>query len=241
MQTHRLLTLASLTAFSLAAIAAARAGTVVEAGDAGQTLITAQDASTVAATQINGSLANPSDADLYRIYISSPSTFSATTVNDVTNAGGFGVDTELSLFDAAGHGVATNDDASGITLDSTLPAGNALYSSLSSGYYFLGISSSGNEAINSNSQLIFSGYPGGDTTAVRGPASGLNPTVLSTFNSNEYDTTTFGPYEIDLTGTSAAPNASSAPEPSQTAALAFTALGLGGLLLRARKKKAQAS
>ena len=32
---------------------------------------------------------------------------------------------------------------------------------------------------------------------------------------------------------------SSAPEPSQTAGLAFTALGVGGLLLRARKKKAQ--
>ncbi len=34
---------------------------------------------------------------------------------------------------------------------------------------------------------------------------------------------------------------SSAPEPSQMAGMAFTALGLDGLLLRARKKKAQAS
>ena len=44
-------------------------------------------------------------------------------------------------------------------------------------------------------------------------------------------------FEIDNLGVS---NASAAPEPSQLAGLGFTALGLGALLLRARRRKAQA-
>lgn len=209
---------------------AARAQTVLEAGDADQTLRTAQDLSASSVATIMGSIADPDDADLYRIYINSPSTFSASTVNAATDAGG--VDTQLSLFDAAGHGVATNDDASNFSFDSNLPAGNALYSGLSAGYYYLGISSSGNEAVNSASQLLFNRDPSGGTQAVRGPASGLNPTVFSAFNSNEYDTSSFGSYEIDLTGASAA-----VPEASTTVSFSLLlALGLGGFAVARRRK-----
>lgn len=224
----------ALVVLGLVSSPAAYAQTVFESGDAGQTLSTAQSISTAGVSRIIGSLNNPSDADLYRLYISSPATFSASTINAVTDASG--IDTELSLFDAAGHGLATNDDASGFTIDSNLPAGNALYSSLTPGYYYLGISASENEAINSASQLIFQGYPGGDTTAVRGAASGLNPTVLFNFNSNEYDTSSFGSYEIDLTGTSAP---AAVPEASTTVSFGvLLVLGMGGLVIAARKKNA---
>jgi hypothetical protein len=224
-------TVLALVVMGLVSSPAAHAQTVFETGDAGQTLSTAQSISTAGVSKIIGSLNNPSDADLYRLYISSPATFSASTINAVTDASG--IDTELSLFDAAGHGLATNDDASGFTIDSNLPAGNALYRSLAPGYYYLGISASENEAINSASQLIFQGYPGGDTTAVRGAASGLNPTVLFNFNSNEYDTTSFGSYEIDLTGTSAP---AAVPEVSTTVSLGLLlALGLSGILIAKKK------
>jgi hypothetical protein len=50
----------------------------------------------------------------------------------------------------------------------------------------------------------------------------------------------FGAYrELGVYGTASTPSA--APEPSQMAGMGFTVLGLGGLLLRARKRKAGAS
>ncbi len=52
-----------------------------------------------------------------------------------------------------------------------------------------------------------------------------------TANHVAYDNLTFG----------AAPAASAAPEPSQMAGLGLTALGLGGLLLHARKRKVQSA
>jgi hypothetical protein len=150
-------------------------------------------------------------------------TFSATTNNVATNLSG--VDTALFLFNSNGMAIATNDDASGTTLDSTLPAGNALYASLAAGTYYLGISTSGNEAINSASQLLFAGYPGGDTTAVRGAVAEINPTTEANFNGNSFDTTTSGAYEIDLTSAATAFNPAIVPEPST-----WVLLALGGLI-----------
>ena len=171
-----------------------------ESSDAGQTLAAAKSTGTNATTPlqaITGSLGSASDADLYAITITSAGAFSATT-NNVASSN---LDTAIFLFSASGAAIATNDDAPGGTsFDSTLPAGNALYATLTPGTYFIGISSSGNEAVNTASQLLFAGYPGGDTTAVRGTATGLNPATESTFNGNESDPTTFGGYEIDFTG-----------------------------------------
>ena len=103
------------------------------------------------------------------------------------------------------------------------------------GTYYLGISESGNEPINTASQLLFQGYPGGDTTAVRGAARGLNPTTESTFNSNEFDTTTSGAYEIDLTSAATAdnPNApTTVPEPSTWAVVGASCAALAFLRRR---------
>ncbi len=229
---------ASFTTIASTSHAATALTTFTETADAGQTLKTAAATASTAApagsplTTIFGSLSTASDADLYAITISTPSTFSASTVNSVT--GTSGLDTALFLFNASGVAIATNDDASGgASVDSSLPSGNTLYANLMSGVYYLGIGSSGNEAINSASQLLFAGYPGGDTTAVRGTASGLNPTTLSTFNSNEFDTTTSGAYEIDLTSTATAANPA-VPEPSTWAAFVLGGIAAGFAILRRR-------
>ncbi len=183
---------------------------------------------------ITGTFANASDADLYAIRITTPGSFSASTVNSASAA----QDTALFLFNSSGVAIATNDDASGTSLDSSLPSGNSLYANLTAGTYYIGISESGNEAINLNSQLLFNGYPGGDTTAVRGAASGLNPTTLRTFNSNEFDTTTFGAYEIDLTSAATAVNPNAVPEPSTWVALGLGSFAAGVTILRRRSSRA---
>jgi hypothetical protein len=216
-----------LAVFSLGLSAnALRAQVFVEglATDAGQTLPTADSTAVVAAgvplTTIVGTFGTATDADLFAIQITSTGTFSATTNNAATTASG--VDTALFLFNANGMAIATNDDAAGgTTLNSTLPAGNVLYASLAAGTYYLGVSTSGNEPINSVSQLLLAAYPGGDTTAVRGAAVETNPTTEANFNGNSFDTTTAGAYEIDLTGAATAFNPLLVPEPATWALLAL--------------------
>ena len=217
-----------------------RAQVFVETTDAGQTLATADSTAVgvagLALTEITGTFSSVTDADLFAITITTPSTFSATTNNAATNLGG--QDTALFLFDASGHAIATNDDAAGgLTTDSTLPAGNSLITSLAAGTYYLGISESGNEPINTASQLLFAGYPGGDTTAVRGPASGLNPTTEANFNGNTYYGGA-GAYEIDLTSAATAFNPNAVPEPSTWAALALGSIAAGFTILRRRSSRA---
>jgi hypothetical protein len=55
-------------------------------------------------TKIRGTIGGANDVDVYAIYISDPSTFSATTI------GGTTLDTALWLFDEDGKGVVYNDD-----------------------------------------------------------------------------------------------------------------------------------
>ena len=222
---------ATVVAASLfALVGTSQAVTFPEPGDAGQTLATAQYTgtnNTTSLTMITGTFNGTNDADLYVIDITNPATFYATTVNTATNVGG--QDTALFLFSATGVAIATNDDSSGTSTDAALPSGNTLYASLGAGTYYLGISESGNEAVNSANQLLFNGYPGGDTTAVRGAASGVNPTTLATFNGNSFGGGA-GAYEIDLG--SVATDAA-VPEPS-TWIVVVASLGALGFLRRHR-------
>ena len=114
------------------------------------------------------------------------------------------------------------------------PAGTTVNSSftatLAAGTYYFGISLSGNEPVNSNNQLLFAGYPGGDTTATRGAASGLNPTTLSTFNGQYLLPTDVGTYSVAITN--------AVPEPSTWAALALGSLAAGATILRRRSVRA---
>ena len=205
--------------------------------DAGQTLadaaVTAGPSDTSPLTTITGSFNAATDADLYVIKISSPGTFSATTVNTASS----GVDTALFLFAIDGSPIATNDDApGGASTDSTLPAGDTLYANVTAGTYYLGISQSGNEPINANAVLLFAAIPGGDSTAIRGPAANLSPAAESTFNGLDYSGTT-GDYEIDLTGVEY--DTAAVPEPATWTGLLLGAFAAGfTLLLRRRQKRA---
>jgi hypothetical protein len=212
------------------------AGMFTETSDAGDTLATA-DATGSMGTQLTtifGSLQSTgTDADLYVIDITSPATFSASTNNTMTNTGftygsnNLVLDTSLFLFDASGNAVAANDDTSGSILTSTISGAQL---NLTAGIYYLGISITGNEPVNSANQLLFA--TNDDATAVRGPETfnNLNPTTLSTFNSNNYDDEN-GNYQIDLTGVDAA------PEPSSWAAAALGASLVAYLSLRRGRRR----
>lgn len=202
-----------------------------EAGDAGQTLGTAQNTGLLAGqplTTIYGSLLSATDIDLFAINITAGMTFSATTLNTITGAQS--LDTALFLFDSSGRPVYANDDANGLSLGSTLPMGNT-FSPTTTGLYYLAISLSGSEPVNFANQLLFS-TSGGDTTAIRGP----NP--IATGPLVNWDTslvngggTTFpAAYEIDLTS-----SATTVPEPSTVALYVAGSLFL--LQLRARRKQ----
>ena len=194
-----------------------------ELGDAGQTLGGAQTTGPVGGltlTTIAGSISGINDADLYIFRITNTTTFSATTVNAVTT--GSALDTALFLFNSLGAPIYTNDDASGVSVQSNLPAGTEVSMTLNPGIYILGISVTGNEPINLSGQLLFAGFPGGNSTAVRGPAGGINPNSLSNFN-NQGSFAQSGAYNITLT---ASQTASAIPEPSVTALLVVAAAGL---------------
>ena len=120
-----------------------------------------------------------------------------------------------------------DDDASGLSLQSTLPAGNAL-GPVTIGIYYLAISLSGNEPVNFANQLLFAT---GASTDVRGPnaiASGpetnFDPSLVAPGSPT-------GAYEIDLTGAVTA-----VPEPSVPATFILGSLVSAGIFF-ARKRR----
>jgi len=83
---------------------------------------------------ITGSLASPTDVDMYAIFITGGGNFSATTVGLTTD-----VDTQLTLFDSSGIGIYSNDDFATDNHQSTLPAFDPLTPTIP-GLYYLAIS-----------------------------------------------------------------------------------------------------
>ena len=218
-QAHKALAAGLVTAASMGMAGVLQAQVFTEAGDAGQTLATAAvtDLTTTPAT-INGTIGTATDADLYEIYLASPATFSATVTSTA------GIDTALFLFDASGNPLVANDDSSNTSFNPTLPAGSTFTASLAAGNYYLGISLSGNEPVNSADQLLFTTDQ--PTTAVRGAASGLNPTTEADFNGGTFVDET-GPYSIAV----------SVPEPS-TYALLVSGVAAAAVTLVHRRRRA---
>ena len=131
----------------------------VETGDAGQLPGTAKPAiGTGVLETISGSLASQ-DIDLYKIVITDPASFSATTLGTAA------FDTQIWLFHLNGTGIAANDDT-GINLYSTLPAGNPLYSGLLAGEYLLGITAFDNDPLSGGVAM----FGGCGFSAVCGPS-----------------------------------------------------------------------
>ncbi|WP_218079391.1 PEP-CTERM sorting domain-containing protein [Anthocerotibacter panamensis] len=186
-----------------------QAAAFTEIGDAGESIstatITSAASTSVPLTNIFGSLASASDADLFLINVTDISAFSATTVNSDTS-----VDTQLFLFSSTGQAIYFNDDdPGGLSLQSTLPAGSLL-GPTSTGLYYLGIAPLGYDPIDFASQLLFVlGAP----TDVLGPATS---NTLSSFFPSFLGSG--GTYTINLTGATAA-----VPEPASV--MGFLALG----------------
>ncbi len=138
-------------------------------------------------TQITGQFTNKYAA-LYRIHISDPASFSASTVNYTTQ----GVDSRLYLFTLAGVGIASNDDGDSGETRATLPLGNSLYAGLSPGDYLIGISIFDTAPYGTDSNLIFPDI----TNGVNGPG---DTAALYTWGEDAEGNQ--GSYEIDFTGT----------------------------------------
>jgi hypothetical protein len=181
-----------------------------EIGDAGHLLGTAQSTNGAGSlTSIAGTLSSGTDVDLFRIYISSPAAFSASTI------GGASFDTQLFLFNAGGFGVYANDDSVGLL--SRLPAGHA-NSPTSTGLYYLGISQYNRDPFSSGG-LIF---PSSPFTGVFGPTG---PGGALPLNSWSGSSGSGGGYTITLTGASFSHTAS-LPAPASCLLLGSCLAGL---------------
>ena len=234
-------TAAALLALGFAA-SSAQAQTWTKTGNPGNLPSTAQiTLGTGSLDTIIGSLTTTSTAstasrpDLFQIYITGASAFSATTISFDTTI----YDTQLFLFDSTGAGVYANDDTTDFAKGATLnPTGL-----LTPGLYFLGVSSYG--AIpRSGTGAAFDMFPNtfddttGDVsfTGLKTPtAAGANSLTNWSLSGADVET---GTYSISLTGTTyAAP----VPEASTLISFGVPALLVLAVLVRRRVKPAAAS
>ncbi len=229
---QKMIKAAALAGFVLTAASAAFATPVsyTEVGDAGDIVTGAVQTVTGAAgsavTSIKGSLtatAGITDGDAFKIYISAPSAFSASTTGFTPGRNSF--DSELFLFNLDGTGIVMNDDdPAGTGEQSSIAAGNAFTDGLSAGYYYLLITGQGMNPTSAGG-LIFPSWTDGttDPTGLYGPNPGASAITGFGGNSNEG-----GAYSIALSGVSIAPAVGTVPEPG-TLGLGLTA----GLMLLA--------
>lgn len=209
---------------SVALVSSASAVTWTEVGDAGQSIATSQSTAPPGQvlSSIFGSFLSATDIDIFTISITNPAAFSATTLVGTNGA----LDTQLYLFNSSGRPVYMNDDdAGGLSLQSTLPAANAL-GPQTAGIYYLAITLSDNEPVNLVNVFLFQS---GLSTDVRGP----NPVAtgpLANWDSSGVagDSPFAGGYQINLTG------AMTVPEPST---IALCAIGTFGILRIVRRRK----
>ena len=208
-----------IAALALGAATSAQAAAVFNEGgtDAGQTLGTATTfLGSGPIDAIRGT--TDGDADLFAIYLTAGTAFSATTTASTGLDFNF-FDTVLYLFDAAGKGLIGNDDDGDVggsqsTLSNYIPT--------VSGLYYLAITGASYTPVSGGSPIFPSLLGAGGNVAAN---PGAGPLTGWSSLTNE-----FGDYEIQLVGASAAA-ASDVPEPGSLL-LAGAALGVAGLIRR---------
>jgi len=156
---------------------------------------------------------------MYRIHISVPIDFSATTVGTVGAPGLQLQNSQLFLFDAAGFGVYGRDDDTG-TFRTTLPAANALGPQIA-GDYFLVITGFNRDPISAGG-LIFPSSPNATLFGPTGPGGALS---VSGYNGLEAALASRGNYTINLTGAEFA-SVATIPEPGTVLLFCVSVFGV---------------
>ncbi len=198
-----------------------------EVGDAGQLLGTAQEPTGDGRLRnIYGTISTTNDVDLYKLYISNPTTFSA-AVNSTSGD----LDSALVLFNEGGYALYGNDDAMLGTRDAGLPAGN-VHGPQAPGWYHLAVIPLGTPPVSGigftpdhymfpnvsapYTQILTATGPGGAS-----PLTGWAPVDNLAINEE---------YRLRLSGVEVSP----VPEP-ETYAMLLAGLGLIGTMVRRRK------
>lgn len=153
-------------------------------------------------------------SDMFKIQLNSASLFTATAFG-ATNP----FNPQLFLFDSSGAGLFANDDAPANASNAEIQA------SLQAGIYFLGISKSDSDPLNSAGQEIF---PDSPITGLVTP-SGANP-IFASWSGGPAGVRS---YQIDLSATSA-------PTSVPTPALLPGLLAFGAGIVRKRRESAAA-
>jgi hypothetical protein len=183
--------LAILSLLALAPVAAA----ADEDGDAGDLPATAQDLAGAGVETINGTIAEGTDIDMYRLCVDGGGSFSASSV------GGTSVDTQLFLFDSSGRGVYANDDQMEDVVQSLLPAGHAL-TPRAPGEYYLAVGAYNLDPLGADDPIF------GPGTGVVGPTGLGGGQPVSGWDGRLGRP---GPYTLTLTGAQCAPPPDTTP------------------------------
>lgn len=206
--TRQILASALLSIVLLAVVGSANANLIVEFGDAGELLTTAQSVGNNT-TQITGS-AGSSDVDMYNFSWGG----GALTIDTF----GSTFDTDLYLFDSTGLGIAENDDFG--SLQSQLSFANLL-----SGDFFIAIANCCQDPISAGG-LIF---PNDCCSGQSGPTGPGGGQVLTGWASSSAGGSLL--YEINFSSAVSAPTG--VPEPST---LVLLGLALAGIRIFKKKK-----
>lgn len=200
-----------------------------EIGDAGQLLTTAQQPTgDDRLRNIYGTISTNNDVDLYRIFISNPTTFSA-AVNSTSG----NLDSGLVLFNEGGYALYGNDDAMLGSRNAGLPAGH-LNGPQGPGWYNLAVFALGTPPVSGNGftpdHYMFPNVssPYTQILTATGPG-GASP--LTGWAQLEDTVTLNEEYRLRLSGVTVSP----VPEP-ETYAMLLAGLGLMGMMVRRRKE-----
>lgn len=217
----------SLLTMSFLLASPAHAVDWTEIGDAGQLVGTAQaPAGDGRLRNIYGTISTTNDVDLYRLYISSPDTFSA-SVNSTSG----NLDSAIALFNEQGYALYANDDAMLGTRNAALPAGN-VHGPQAPGWYHLAVVALGTPPVSGDGftpdHYIFSNVssPYTQILTATGPGGASSLTGWAPVDNLALNEE----YRLRLSGVQVSP----VPEP-ETYAMLLAGLGLIGTMVRRRK------